>query len=158
MFTLGSGFTVTVTLGEQESTSGYFVLQRDSGYGDRAVLEDNFALTRIDGMEDDLVCHLIAMIVQQRLHQLLQIRRCVDMQRLRTPHHTEGGDEADQSEAMVAVQVGDEDVIQPRRTECHTPEPNLTALAAINHERLVAEFQHLTGGGVLECGQGTAAT
>ena len=80
------------------------------------------------------------------------------MQRLGAPHHGEGGDETNQAKAMVAVQMGDEDVVQPSRLQRHPTEPDLAALAAVDHERLVAELQYLTGRGVLKRRQGASAT
>ena len=104
--------TVAMTLGEQEAAGRHLVLQRDSGDSNGAVFKDDLALARVNRVEDDLVRHRIAMIVQQRLNQSLKVSRRIDMQGLRASHHAEGGDESYQTEAMVAVQVRDEDVVQ----------------------------------------------
>ena len=80
------------------------------------------------------------------------------MQRLGSAHHTERGYQSYQSEAVVTVQMGDEHAIQPCRLQHHATKPYLATLAAVNHERLVAKLQHLTGRGVLKRGQSAAAT
>ena len=51
---------------------------------------------------------------------------------------------------MVAMQVADEDVIQPRELEFHAPHFKLGALAAVNHEQVVANVQHLARRQVLK--------
>ena len=150
--------TVAMALGEQEAAGRHLVLQRDSGDSNGAVFKDDLALARANRVEDDLIRHRIAMIVQQRFDQSLKVSRRIDMQGLRASHHAEGGDESYQTEAMVAVQVRNEDVVQTGCTQRHPAEPDLATLAAVNHERLVAELQHLASRGVLERGQSTAAT
>ena len=148
---------VAMMLGEQESASRHLVFQGDSGYGECSVLEYHLALARIDGVKDHLVRHSLAVIIQPRLQQALQISRRINMQGLRSAHHAKGGDETYQSEAMIAMKMGDEDVVQSGCFQCHPAEPYLTPFAAIDHERLVTQLEHLTSRRVLECGQGAAA-
>ena len=65
------------------------------------------------------------------------------MHGLRATEHAQGREQAYQTEAVVAVQVRDEDIVQPRRP---CPEPlhgNLHTLATVNHKRLVAQIQYL---------------
>ena len=47
---------------------------------------------------------------------------------------TECGQQADEAEAVVAVQVGDEDMVQAGKFQARTSELGLAAFAAVDHE------------------------
>lgn len=44
---------------------------------------------------------------------------------------------------MVAVEMRDKHMVETRKFQPHAPELQLRALAAVNHEELVAEVHHL---------------
>ena len=83
------------------------------------------------------------MIVQQRLQQFLQVRLRIDMHRLRTLEHTQRRQQTDQTETMVPMQMGDEDVIQTGRMNAQFLHRQHYALAAIDEERLIAQLDQL---------------
>ena len=89
------------------------MFQWNSLHGNGAVLEDHFVLARVDGMEDDVVLAIVRMVLQERRQQFLQVRLGIDMHGLRALEHAERRQQTDQTETVVAVQVGDEDIIQP---------------------------------------------
>lgn len=67
------------------------------------------------------------------------------MQRLSSAHHPECRDQTYQTEAMIAVQVRDKHIVQPAGLQRHAPKPDLAALTAVDHKRLVTQLQHLAG-------------
>ena len=50
-----------------------------------------------------------------------------------TAEHSQGGDKAGKPETMVAVQVGDKDMVQPAEFDMHPAHLDLGAFAAIDH-------------------------
>ena len=81
----------------------------------------------------------------------------VDVQFGGATQQAEGGDESEQPEAVVAVEVGDEDVVEPRELQPTLAQLQLGTLATIYHEKLVAHVEHLRGGIVARGGQGRPA-
>ena len=75
------------------------------------------------------------------------------MQIRRTPQQVEGGNQSPQSKAMVAVQVGDEDMVQARELQAGFPKLELRPFATINHEKFVPHVEHLRGGDMPRGGQ-----
>ena len=65
------------------------------------------------------------------------------MHGLRAAKHAQGGEQAYQAEAVVPVQVRDEDVVQPRRPRAEALHGNLHPLATVYHKRLVAQVEYL---------------
>jgi len=57
--------------------------------------------------------------------------------------HSEGRNESHQPEAMITVEVRDENMTDMAVFEVHLPHPYLSALATINEKLLVSEFQQL---------------
>ena len=85
-------------------------------------------------MKDHLVLHFFEMIVHLRPKEFLQIRMGINMKRLRPSHHIKGGQQSEQSEAVVTVQMGDENGIETRSLEVHLTHSQLYAFATINEE------------------------
>ena len=82
----------------------------------------------------------------------------MDMQCSRAAQHTEGRDESDESEAVVAMQMRDEDVVESREAEACAAILHLSTLTTINHVELVAQVDDLRGGIVACGGQSRSAT
>ena len=57
----------------------------------------------------------------------------MDMQCSRAAQHAEGGDESDESEAVVAMQMRDEDMVESREAESCAAILHLSTLTTINH-------------------------
>jgi hypothetical protein len=67
----------------------------------------------------------------------------MDMERGCTPQKTEGRYHPNQSEAVVAVQMGDENMTQLREAHTTTTELHLGTLGTIEHQHLVTHLHHL---------------
>ena len=68
------------------------------------------------------------------------------MHRLGAFEHRQRRQQPHQSETMVAVQMGDEDVVQPAGTDAEALHSQQHALTAIDEEELVAQFDQLPRG------------
>ena len=80
------------------------------------------------------------------------------MHGLRARGHSESGKQSDEPEAVVAMEVRNEDIVQPCRARAETRHGDLDAFAAVNHERLVTQFKDLPCGRVGLGGFCAAAT
>ena len=65
--------------------------------------------------------------------------------------HAERGYHANKTEAVVAMEVGDEDVVEPRELQLASTQLHLGAFATIYHEEFVAHVEHLRRG-IVACG------
>ena len=126
-------------------------------HGKAAVVVDHLLPRGGDGMELHRELEPRAELPQHRVEHGPQGGRAVDVERGRAPQHAEGGDEAGQPEAVVAVQMGNEDGLYFGEAHVRPPQLHLRALTAIDHEELAAQLHHLGGGVVLQRGQRTAA-
>ena len=78
-------------------------------YGDLLVLKDDLLLRGVNGMEDYFVAHFATEHADLCEKELLKFLRCVDVQRVLAVEEVERRDESDESEAVVAMDMGDED-------------------------------------------------
>ena len=60
-----------------------------------------------------------------------------------TSHESEGGDHADESEAMVAMQMGDEDMPQFGKSHPALTKLHLGALSTVEHQDLLTHLDNL---------------
>ena len=65
------------------------------------------------------------------------------MERSSTPQKPEGGNHPNESEAMVAMQMGDEDMAQLRETNPTTAKLHLGTLGTVEHQHLVTHLHNL---------------
>ena len=89
------------------------MLQRKGAHGHRTVFIDDCRGAGVVGVELHLVVHPFAEEVQLGLHELFQFGGGIDVHGGSASQQSEGGEQSDESEAVVAVEVGDEDVVQP---------------------------------------------
>ncbi len=148
----------TVSLFEEKTASRHPVLERDGLHGNGAVLEDHLVFAGVDGMEDDVVETVVGVIVQQRRKQFLQIRMGVDMHRLGAFEHAERRQQPDETETMVSMEMGDEDIIQPPGVNTEPLHGQQHSFAAIDEEGLVAQLHQLPRWGSGFCRLCAAAT
>jgi hypothetical protein len=80
------------------------------------------------------------------------------MQRRYATQHPKSTDETDESEAMVAMQMTDENCLQLSETNVGATQGNLRTLPAIYHETFASYLNKLRGGKMMERGQRAAAT
>ena len=107
------------------------------------VLENNFVDSGIDRAENHMKGELFAEVLQLRFHEFLQVRMRVDVYVGGVVEHSEGRNETHQPEAMIAVEVRDENMADMAIFEVHLPHPYLSTLATINEKLLIPEFQQL---------------
>ena len=129
-----------VGLFEEKTASRHPVLERDGLHRNGAILEDHFVFAGVDGMEDDVVETVIRVIIEERREQFLQIRMGVDMHRLRAFEHAERRQKPDETETVVSVEMGDEDIIQPPGVNAEPLHGQQHSFAAIDEEGLVAQL------------------
>ena len=101
-----------VGLLKEETAGRHTMLERNRLYTHCTVFKNHLMLARVNRVEDDIVQTIVRMIIEQRLQQFLQVRLRVYMHRLRSLEHAERREQTDESEAVVAMKVGDEDIIQ----------------------------------------------
>ena len=116
-----------------------------------AVIVDDVGAAMGEGVELDAVAHALAEEVELWAHQLLQFGKAVYVQGGCSSQKAERRDESNQPEAVVAVEVRDEDVVEPREIELCTAELLLCTFAAVNHVELFAQVDDLRCG-VVACG------
>ena len=65
------------------------------------------------------------------------------MQTGRAPQQSEGGDHADESEAVVTMQMGDKHMTEFREAHPAFTQLHLCALCTIEHQHLITHLDHL---------------
>jgi hypothetical protein len=65
------------------------------------------------------------------------------MQTGRAPQQSEGGDHADESEAVVTMQMGDKHMTEFGESNPAFTQLHLSALSTIQHQHLFSHFDHL---------------
>ena len=100
-------------------------------------------LVGIDNVETHLEGALAAEVVQHPLEQVRTVLEGVDCQRVGALQQGHGGYQSRQPEAVVAVQVADEYVVQAHQLEAHASDAQLRALAAVDHHQVVTHVEHL---------------
>lgn len=128
---------------KHEAATGNTVAQRKCLYAYRAVLIDNIGAAMRKRMKRHIIGHAFAKIVELRTQQFLQLREGVNVQCGRAPQQAKGGDKSYQTKAMVAMEVRDEDMVEPRETELCPPVLLLRAFATVNHKELIAQIDNL---------------
>ena len=129
-----------------------------NGFDDQLlVFVDAFWLVRIQRVEDDFERNM-AEEINDLPHVRFEIRRHVEMQRGDASHEAHGGEEAWQAEAVVAVAMGDEDMVELAEFQLiRLKEKDLRGLATVQHEELFMDVQDLRGREMARCGEGGAA-
>ena len=144
-------------LADEIAAGGKAMLQRDGLHRDGTVLIDHSVAGGVDGME----LHLEAQVVSKEVYLAAQDGaerlRAVDMEGGRPPHQTEGGDHANEAEAMVAMQMGDKDMTQFGKPRMTPTQLRLRALCTIEHQQLLTHFHHLGGSVMTKGGKRTSA-
>lgn len=100
-------------LTEEEAAGRESVFQRDGFHRDGTVIVDDGPLLRVERMENHLERHPFAEESQLGFHQPLQFRMAVDVEVGSPVGHGEGGNQSDEAETVVTVQMRDEDMVQP---------------------------------------------
>ena len=117
--------------------------ERDALDGQRTVFVNNLMTRGIDLIE----LHLIAQVAAEELYLLAQHvakgGRPVDMERRRTAEQSECGNHANETEAVIAMQMGDKHMAELGETGMTATQLHLRPLAAVNHHQLATNLDKL---------------
>ncbi len=94
---------------KQKAGGRHAVAQRDAPHLDRAILEKQFMFGRIDLRPNNLEGQTAVEIAQMRRQNLAEGRRREDLQRRFAPVKPQRGNQREEAETVVAVQVREED-------------------------------------------------
>ena len=108
-------------------------------------------LRGVDGVEAHLERQAFAKQVEHGAHEFLHGCRPMNHQFAQPSQHAQRRDQAWKPKAMIAMQVRDEDVVQPAELDMLVAHLYLRALPAIDHVKFVPQIDYLRGGQVA-CG------
>ena len=145
-------------LADEITAAGHTMLQRDTLDGDATILEDHLSLCGVNRMELDGEAQVVGIELYLMFEFRSQRLRSMHMKGGNAPHQSEGGDHADESEAMVAMQVGDEDMSQFGETHPALAQLHLCALGTIEHQNLLTHLDDLRRSIMPEGGKCTSTT
>ena len=114
------------------------MLQGNGFYGEASVFVDDGGACGVYGVEDDLEFEAVAKQFYLRMKHCFEFFRGVDMEGGSASEQAEGTDETNKTEAMVAMEMGDEDGTELGETCFRAAKLNLRTLAAVYHEELFA--------------------
>ena len=87
----------------------------------------------VDRIETNLELHPPAKQIHHRAQVALDLFRTVHDQFAGTPQHAERGDQPRQTEAMIAMQMRDENMGETAEADTHPAHLNLCTFPTINH-------------------------
>lgn len=112
-----------------------------------------------EAVEHDFVADAAAEEVELRTQESLERSAgAIDMKLGGAAKEVEGGNQANEAKAMVAVEMGDEYVVEARKLEAGLAESQLGAFGTVDQEELVAHIDHLRRGQVFGRGECATAT
>ena len=117
----------------------------ECGNHDGAIFVENLRFLGVDFVEDDFIGRIGAEVIYLWLEDACEVFRPVDVEVLNASEQSEGGQHSEESEGVVAMQVGEEDGLQMGETEARTAECHLGAFSAIEHEEFFADVDDLRG-------------
>ena len=145
-------------LAEAEAHTGHPVAQRKGIDLDRTVFVDQRVSLDRKFVDLYLIRHSLTEEIQLRAQQGFQRCRRINVQRFGTSQQPESGNQTDQTETVVAVQMRNKDMVQARELQTRAAQLQLGPLAAINHKEFVAHIHHLCRGIVAHRWQCRTAT
>lgn len=155
--TVDEQVTVTRLLLEEETCGRDAMMQRDGLDEQRLVFVDHFALIRVEGLERHRHGEVGTEEVEQRTEDPLCIGLRMNDDLAGALAEAEGADQAHQAEAMVTMQMTEQDVPNLAYCDVVAAQTDLHALSAINQEQVATEVDNLTCGGMAQRGLGRAA-
>lgn len=143
---------------KQIATAGHSVAQGERPYFQAAVLVYQLMGGGVDGMEQQSVAQVFAVVPFYQFQQGPYLFGGMDVEVGGASHQCHGAYESGKAEYMVAMVVADEHVAQPVHAEPAACEGHLGAFSAVDHEQLASAVQYLAGWVVLVCGTGRTAS
>ena len=110
------------------------MLQGDGLNGERAVVVDYLLPGGIHGMELYFIIETMAEQAHLELQHFFQFLRRIDLKTGRAPQEPERAQHANEPEAVVAMQMGDEDGTDLGEAQMGAPKLHLGAFAAVDKE------------------------
>lgn len=102
----------------------------------------------------DVVGHAVAEVVELGAEDGFEVGVGIDVEVGCAAEEVEGGDEPYESEAVVAVEVGDEDGVESGEFELGAAQLELGAFATVYHIEFFSDVDDLGGGVVAGGGEG----
>ena len=143
---------------EEEPRAGNPMNQRQRTDPNRTIFVDYLRTIGHDGFEPDGKGQLPAKEIELRTENLLGLRVGMNHQLARTSQQRQRRNHTDKPEAVVAMQVTQEDMPQTGKLQVHAAELDLRPFAAVDHKQVVAKVEHLRTGVVPQGRQGRAAS
>ena len=125
-------------LGKEIAAGGNPVLQRDGVDRQRTVFHHQRMAAGIDRIETHFELHAPAEQIHHGTQVSLDLLRTVHDQLAGASQHAERGDQSRQTEAVVAMQMRDEDMGETAETDAHPPHLHLGTFPTINHIQFVS--------------------
>ena len=119
------------------------MLQGNTLDSDATILVDHLSLRGVDRMELDLEAQIVGVELYLMFEFWPQFSWSMNVEGGNTPHKSEGGDHADEPEAMVAMQVGDEYMPQFGETHPALAQLHLRTLGTVEHQNLLTHLDDL---------------
>ena len=136
---------------EEVATAGNTMGKGETSDDDRAVFIHRLWRLGIDFVQNDFVGRISTEIVDVRLKDALKVFRTIHMQVLCAAEQAEGREQTDESESVVAMQMGQEDGLQSGETDVRLAECHLCAFCTIEHEEFFADVDYLSRTEVFGC-------
>lgn len=125
------------------ATTGHTMLQRNGDYTKTAILIDGLPQRGVNRMELHLKLKSTAKHSDKLCEYRFELSRSIDMERSRAPQHAKSADESDESEAVIAMQMGYEYGLYASELDAGAAQLQLGTLATIEHYGLTTYFYNL---------------
>ena len=117
---------------EEKSAAWHAVVKGQGVDADGAVVVDAVVEGGVDGVEDDAVFESLAEDVELPVEEVVVVGGGIDVEVGGAAEQPEGRNQSDESQAVVAVEVGDEDVAQVHEAQVVVAHLQLRAFTAID--------------------------
>ena len=136
---------------KQEPIAWHAVVERERGDFHVVVLENLGWLLAADGVDADVEIPVLHEEVDLRLQHRLQVRRHVEVEVVAAVVERERREQSHQSEAVIAVGVADEDVVELPGVDLVSDQLHLRAFPAVDHIGDPLQADNLRGGVMPQC-------
>ena len=143
-------------LAKQIAATGHAMLQGNRPHLHTPVFAHELVTRGIHLMHLQRIVDAVSGEFEHGLHHLPQVFGAIEMERSRTPQHTERGNHPRKTITVVAMQMGDEDTGNLGEMDMGTAQLHLCAFTAVYHAALVMNLHNLRGGMMTQGGQSTA--
>jgi hypothetical protein len=131
-------------LPENKSPAFYAVKNPETAYLEPVIFHQYTFFDQ--GMKDQFIrkpgiCHS-----QLQIENIDQFGWSVEMQVLNSAQQAHTGDQPDQAEIMIAVQVGNENMVDPAASDFVLIHLSLCSFSTVNKEKMIIQGNHLGGG------------